>query len=100
MKITDEMIEAGAKVTRRFAKSVQESDPEGAWSDCYGSERQQWRNVAEVALEAALAVAPEPVDHSELIAEADKAYEDVFNVAQRERDLIRRLADALEEVTK
>lgn len=35
-----------------------------------------------------------------LIAEADRAYEDVFNVAQRERDLIRRLADALGEIAE
>lgn len=31
-----------------------------------------------------------------LLTEADRADEDVFNVARRERDLIRRLADALE----
>lgn len=40
------------------------------------------------------------MNDKELIAEADKAYEDVFNVAKRERDLIRRLADALEAATR
>lgn len=49
---TDIQLEAGAKAVRVLANRIQESDPEGAWSDCYPSERQAWREATRAAQQA------------------------------------------------
>lgn len=60
MKITNEMAEAAAKVVRRASLETT-ADPGDFWSDCHEGEQERWRDSARAVLEAALAVAPEPV---------------------------------------